>query len=72
MIMKIYIDTKAIEQLKNPDCLSVDAIIFRNEGSTVSGAKAIPCEVLEEVTEDWVCRISVDKDNFLKVTPEQL
>lgn len=44
--MKVYVDAKTIEKLKNPDCLSVDGLIFR-KGGMVNGIEAIPCEVLE-------------------------
>lgn len=43
--MKIYVDAKAIEQLKNPDCLSMQATIFR-KGGEVNGIEAIPFELV--------------------------
>jgi len=45
VFMKIYIDANAIEKLKDPDCLSIEATVFRN-GGKINGKAAIECQVV--------------------------
>ena len=48
---KVHIEAKALRDLANPDCLSVQAHIFKYSGN-VDGEKAIRCEISWEEVYD--------------------